>query len=350
MPELFPLPQYYHPLPPSPAADAATTELPITRHGIRQLTPWPFARQTTPSFPLLTIRTPGLPIARGVCGLLPATAFLDGSVRPHEDTLGARLDRQRDLVRRDRGALGKPVLLTTPKLPLIEDMPAGRALLTYRCNKLKYTLHTGRPANAPVSLPGEASPLVIADGHHRAYTHAALAAEGRPEFTYLPVVIVPGSALRIGAFQRLIAGEGRTLQQLQQQLAAYFTITPLPRPTPVTQSGMWLLAYRGQYAHLRRRLPTPDTDPGWLSRTVLPAVFGITDMRTDPRILSVDPPALHHGQYQYSTTLEDRISLLGYPVDHASFFGEVAAGRLFPPKSTRFEPRIPSGLLVWIPT
>ena len=48
--------------------------------------------------------------------------------------------------------------------------------------------------------------------------------------------------------------------------------------------------------------------------------------------------------------LREKITLLGFPISRSRFFAEVAAGRVLPPKSTRFLPRIPSGLLVWIPT
>ena len=349
MPQLHPFPRYYH-LPPGRVAG----QLPVTRHGIRALDPFPFVPTQGPVFAQLEV-TPldgSAPAVRGLCGLLPARAFTDGYVRPHENTLASRLTRQRQLVLGDHGALGKPVLLasdTAISPTLLPPVPEEATAVVYDCGGYRYRL-VDLPAPAiPLILPDT---LVIADGHHRAYTHAILAAEGHPRFGHIPVVIVAGEQLRIGAFQRLIDPAGHpNLPKLLAALAPYFTAERLPAPTPVTRRGDWLLTYRGECVRLRRRdAQVRGTDPGWLTEVVLPAVFGIDDLRTDPRIASIEPPPLTAtGTYDLSGMPDDRISLLGYPIDHARFFTEVAAGRLFPPKSTRFTPRIPSGLLVWLP-
>ena len=349
MPQLLPFPRYYH-LPPG-----EVTELPVTRHGIRQLSPFPFVATAGPTYAVLevaAVQGEGI-VVQGLCGLLPAELFTNGSVRPHEDTLAARLDRQQQLVRGDRGALGKPVLLTTAApiaLPPLLTTTGSEKDLVYTCGGYRYRLSPAVAIPDPLDLESLGT-LVIADGHHRAYTHAALAAEGQADYGMIPVVIASGEQLRIGAFQWVI--DQRRYGDLAALLTAfspYFTATPLPAPIPVRQQGEWLLTYRGAYVHLERRTPEPTTtDPGWLIQVVLPAVFGITDLRTDPRIMSTEPPPLQDGVYQLDPMLGDRISLLGFPISHSQFFEEVTAGRVLPPKSTRFAPRIPSGLLVWIP-
>ena len=349
MPPLLPFPRYYH-LPP----DRIAGQLPVTRHGIRALAPFPFVMSTGPAFARLDIMSldGSAPPVRGLCGLLPARAFTEGNVLPHEDTLASRLARQRQLVLGDRGALGKPVLLASDGAispTLLPPLPEEAVAVVYDCGGYRYRLVALPAPSVPLTLPDT---LVIADGHHRAYTHAILSTEGHSRFDHIPVVIVAGEQLRIGAFQRVIDPVAYPdLPSLLAALAPYFTADSLPAPTPVTRRGDWLLTYRGAYVRLRRRdAQFRGTDPGWLTEVVLPAVFGIDDLRTDPRISSITPPPLTAaGTYDFGDSLGDRISLLGYPVDHARFFTEVAAGRLFPPKSTRFEPRIPSGLLVWMP-
>ncbi|MEM9261586.1 MAG: DUF1015 domain-containing protein, partial [Bacteroidota bacterium] len=70
--------------------------------------------------------------------------------------------------------------------------------------------------------------------------------------------------------------------------------------------------------------------------------------RTDERI-SFEPIADAPGEvleYSWST---ERTYLCGFPLPKERFFQEVAAGKLLPPKSTRFEPRVPSGMVVWMP-
>ena len=346
MPHLLPFPRFHHPAP------GITERLPVTRNGIRNLQPYPFRTTEGPTFAALTIRNGETGrIARGLCGLLPATAFLDGTVLPHERTLTTRLDRQERLIRTDRGALGKPVLLTTPEVPrhLPLEERDDEQVIFYGDNHIYRLQTTPHDPNHPIELP--AGPLVIADGHHRAYTHARLAAAGVADCAYVPVVVVGAEDLVIGNFLRLIDGQGVPAETLLQRLRAYFTVAESARPLPPTAPGHWLLSYLDRHYALTRRpeLDPADTDSGWLNTHVLPTTFGITDTRTDPRILSVDPPPRLNGEAHFDPLESDRIKLLGYPLGRDRFFREVSAGRTLPPKSTRFEPRVPSGLLVWVP-
>ena len=149
----------------------------------------------------------------------------------------------------------------------------------------------------------------------------------------------------------MIEGDGLSLSELLRKLRPFFRLSAITSGRRVTSPGHWLLAYRGANYHLERRpSEDSDTDTGWLTRIVLPAAFGITDMRNDPRIHSIYPPASEPGTLQLSHELREKVTLLGYPITRERFFMEVAAGRVLPPKSTRFLPRVPSGLLVWMPT
>ncbi|PPK88539.1 uncharacterized protein (DUF1015 family) [Neolewinella xylanilytica] len=346
MPQLLPFPRYYH-LPPG-----ITEALPVTRNGIRGLHPFPFVATEGARWPVLSVRNgeSGHQIT-AICGLLPASAFHDGTVLPHERTLSARLERQQRMVTADRGALGKPVLLTVPTLGTLEPPKSlddsDRQVIFYGENHI-YRLSASPVAlRRPVALPG---PLVIADGHHRAYTHAALAADGLKEFQYIPVVVAGADRLTIGTFLRVIDVQDREPEALLAELGKHFFCERLDRPRLVASSGQWLYSYRGVHYHLTRRdTSVSDTDPGWLNQVVLPEVFGITDTRTDRRFESLDPPAVLAGEVYFSPDHHGRAKFLGKPITRDRFFSEVQAGKTLPPKSTRFEPRVPSGLLVWIP-
>ena len=346
MPSLLPFPYFYRPI------DTATGEIPVTRDGVRHLDPFPFIRCAGPGYPLLSITTPVGETTNLICGLLPAKHFTDGTVSPHENTLTERLQRQQRLVTADRGALGKPVLLTAPTIaPLLtRQLPEDCPRYNYRISDRDYSLAFYDSDDLGTTLPlSDLGPLVIADGHHRAFTHAALAASGQDEFSLIPVAIAGADNLSIGAFLRVIEFAGGT-PALLSKLEAYFAIVPLAAPAPVTETGQWLLGHHNQYFHLTRKDGSvTTTDPGWLNEVVLPALFGITDTRTDRRILSVEAPYRPDGSLHYPPELHDLVTLLGKPLSSERFFQEVNAGRVLPPKSTRFTPRVPSGLLVWIP-
>ncbi len=344
MPRLLPFPQFYHPAP------GTLEQLPVTRHGIRRLSPFPFRPTAGPAFPTLTIRNgeTGRSV-HGICGLLPARCFTDGTVLPHERTLTSRLDRQERLISADGGALGKPVLLTVPgPSPVAGFADTDEDQVIFYGENHIYRLQS-HAASADQYLE-IAGPLVIADGHHRAYTHARLAADGREDCRYIPVVVAGADELVIGTFMRLIDGGGLSPDTLVQRLQRHGRVTPLTAAEPAKSPGHWLLAYRGDTYRLSRPANSgPGTDAGWMNQVVLPEVFGITDTRTDPRIASVDPPPVVDGKAFFDPLEYHKIKLLGFPLPRERFFSEVEAGRTLPPKSTRFEPRVPSGLLVWIP-
>ncbi len=329
--------------------------LPITRDGIRNLPAATFPGTSEHCFAHLRIRRKvNDKECRGIGGLIHHSAFFNGQVLPHEKTLIARLKRQEHLVLPDHGALGKPILLTVPSLKgwwktQDETHFAGEEFLALSGDDNDYILRDYAPKSTPSPLSLEGlGPVVIADGHHRAETHARLGAQGTPGFEYVPVCLIGGDELNIGAFARIITAsnfEG----DLMTELARFFIITPLSAPLAPTSVGEWLLTHEQQYFRLRcKSNPNDLTDVEWLNSVFLPQCYGITDVRTDDRI-SFDPVAdpidgLINADFPPKAT-----TLVGYALPKERFFAEVEDQQVLPPKSTRFEPRIPSGLIVWIP-
>ncbi|MTB53480.1 DUF1015 family protein [Lewinella sp. W8] len=345
---------YLHPFPHHHHAPDGLQALPYTRNGVRQLPAGTFLKKEYPTFKELYVTRHFGGSCRGICGLLPSAAFLDGTVKPHEQTLNSRLARQRELIIGDGGALAKPILLLVPSLKdWWADTPEATGNpVRFAGIDNDYVLQDWAPEGPirPVPLPPDQT-ICIADGHHRAESHARLASGQGPEspFYWLPVVIMGADEVRVDTFLRIIEPPDWSPAELLDKLRPFFSIEPVARPRPPQQTGDWLLAYRCDFYHLSRREATDDTDSGWLNATVLPAVFGITDTRSDERISSVYHKASPDGPVLFPEGVEGKIILRGFPLPEAQFFREIAANRCLPPKSTRFEPRVPSGLLVWIP-
>ena len=345
--QLLPFPQYLH-----PAFGQTIGKLPVTRDGVGRLAPGTFTTSKD-CFARLRIRRHRTDVtANGLCGLLPYQVFLDGTVAFHERTLTPRLVRQESLVRADAGALGKPVLLTVPSLANwwarnASALRDGGNTLKFCGNDNDYTLNdvalvANTPGGIPLDVPG---PLVIADGHHRAETHARLGAAGVAGFGHVPVCLIGAEELHIGTFARLLAPEVSvaTLAWLE----ANEEITELDAPLAPTGVGEWLLLFRGRYFRFHRRVRRGDaTDVDWLNTVVLPPACGITDVRSDDRITFEPVHDPVDGRIT-DTFSPDHLVLIGFPLPRERFFAEVGAGRVLPPKSTRFEPRVPSGLVVW---
>jgi uncharacterized protein (DUF1015 family) len=197
----------------------------------------------------------------------------------------------------------------------------------------------------PLHISG---PLVIADGHHRAETHARLSARGEAACDFIPVCIIGGDELTIGAFTRVIA-DARGPSKLLPQLESFFTCEQLDTPEAPTKAGEWLIVCEGTYHRLTRKADGDESiDSQWLDHTVLPHIFKIKDTRADKRIVFKPTPDPQNGRLKF-THKAGKTYLCGYPLPVETFFAEVEAGHCLPPKSTRFEPRVPSGLVVWKP-
>lgn len=298
-------------------------------------------------------------VCRGICGLLPYEFFLNGTIHPHEKTLVSRLQRQEEMVLADQGALGKPILLTAPSLQgwwakQDENYHQSSDRLDIVGKNNKYTLrdylpgfdvHTDDGGPQPGINLNSLGPIVIADGHHRAETHARLGERGVPGFSHVPVCLIGADELHIGVFARVLSPElaSSTLAWLKVNEA----LEELSRPLAPRRVGEWLLVHNNQYFRFHHQVSVGDTtDVDWLNNTLLPAASGITDTRTDDRITFQPVQEPVNGEITdafESTTL----ALIGFPLPKEQFFNEVSAGRILPPKSTRFEPRVPSGLVVW---
>lgn len=354
--KLHPFPSFLH-----PPFGSVLGQLPVTRDGVR-LVP-DYALASDPGFAELRIHRKGsLEFSRGICGLLSAAAFLDGTVRPHEQTLLARLKRQEEVVLADGGALGKPVLLTSKSLKswwAEADLTHQRGVecLTFCGQNNDYHLRTFTNSvmgedgyvqqSSPVDL-SELGLLAIADGHHRAETHARLSAQGVRACDFIPVCIIGGDELTIGAFTRVVTA-GAPLTKLLPQLAEFFDYEIIAGKVAPRHEGEWLLVRNDvSYRLTRKASDDVSIDTEWLDHTVLPAVFGITDTRADERITFSPTPHPIDGLLDLNTVPETTY-LCGFPLPVASFFAEVEEGRCLPAKSTMFEPRVPSGLVVWKP-
>lgn len=350
--KLHPFPSFLH-----PPFGQSITVLPVTRGGVRLVPNGELVATETPAFAVLHIRTNKTQrLSRGICGLVPAVAFLDGTVRGHEKTLLSRLQRQEASVLADNGALGKPVLLTVPSLKgwwkeQDRNYDSGDEEMTFKGQDNDYELRSYRSLSAGKALPlalAVPGPLVIADGHHRAETHARLSARGETSCDFIPVCIIGGDELTIGAFTRVITDE-RAPSELLPQLGAFFEHELLAGPDAPTRAGEWLLVCKGTCYRLTRK---PDGDKSidseWLDHTVLPHVFNIRDTRADERIAFKPTPDPQGGMLEFPH-IAGKVYLSGFPLPVDDFFAAVEAGHCLPPKSTLFEPRVPSGLVVWKP-
>ena len=205
--------------------------------------------------------------------------------------------------------------------------------------------------------------LYIADGHHRAAS-ASRAREilkdknpnhtGNEEYNFFMAAVFPHTHLNIMDYNRVVKDlNGLSIKDFLREIEATFLLSDARiapyRPETSKEFGMCL---EGQWYVLRPRpgtFPTDDPveslDVSILQNNLLDPILGITDPRSDPRIDFV-------GGIRGLRTLENKVAQ-GYAVAFSLFptsmedLMHVAdSGRVMPPKSTWFEPKLRSGLLI----
>ncbi len=203
--------------------------------------------------------------------------------------------------------------------------------------------------------------LYVADGHHRTASAARVGLErraanprhtGEEPYNYFMAVLFPHDQLKIMDYNRVVKDlAGRTPDEFLAALTARFEVAPTdtPRPAAVHHFGMYL---GGRWYRLIARPGTyPEGDPvrsldaSILQDNLLAPELGIADPRTDKRIDFV-------GGIRGLGELEKRVhegwavAFALHPVTLEQLMAVADAGQVMPPKSTWFEPKLRSGLLV----
>lgn len=207
----------------------------------------------------------------------------------------------------------------------------------------------------------EVEALYVADGHHRTAAAARVGLErraanprhtGEEPYNYFMAVLFPHDQLRIMDYNRVVKDlAGRSREEFLAALGARFevAVTDHPRPAAAHHFGMYL---DGTWYRLVARPGTyPEGDPvrsldaSLLQENLLAPELGILDPRTDKRIDFV-------GGIRGLGELERRVregwavAFALHPVTLEQLMAVADAGQVMPPKSTWFEPKLRSGLLV----
>ncbi len=206
--------------------------------------------------------------------------------------------------------------------------------------------------------------LYIADGHHRTAAAALVGAEkakqnphhnGTEEYNYFLAVCFPGSQLNIIDYNRVVKDlNGLSVEEFLNKVGEHFDIekkgAEIYKPTHLHNfalyvDGCWysLTAKPGTY---------DDQDPiGVLDVTVssdliLRDILGIHDLRSDKRIDFVGGIRGLGELQKRVDSGEMKMALALYPVSMQQIMDIADTGNIMPPKTTWFEPKLRSGLVI----
>lgn len=297
--------------------------------------------------------------------------YVNGVIKKHELT---RRDKEDDRMRHVRinNANIEPVFFAFPDNEILETIIRK---VTSAEAEYDFTAPDGfghhfwvvdDPADiAAITEAFAAMPsLYIADGHHRSAAAARVGLEkaqtdpnhtGDEEYNYFLAVAFPASHLRIIDYNRVVRNlNGLTPEQFLKALEKDFIVAPKGAET-YTPAGLhnFSLYLDGQWYSLTAREGRyDDADPiGVLDVTIssdliLRDILGIHDLRSDKRIDFVGGIRGLGELKRRVDSGEMALALALYPVSMKQLMDIADTGNIMPPKTTWFEPKLRSGLVI----
>lgn len=298
----------------------------------------------------------------GIVACASVDAYDRDEIKKHERT---RQDKEDDRVRHvdTLSAHDEPVFLTYRAVPGIDRAveEAKRARPEYDLvtpDGVAHQLWVVPPeAGARIEALFRAVPaLYVADGHHRSAAASRVHAvrKGKPgEHGAFLVVVFPHDQMQILAYNRLVRdARNRSPAALLEALRKVLEVEPAtsPRPERPLELGIFLDGrwWRGRIrpGTFDAKDPVASLDCSIVQDQILNAIFGITDPRTSKDVDFV-------GGIRGHEELERRVRGEGwslalhlFPTRIEQLISVSDAGKLMPPKSTWFEPKLRSGLFV----
>lgn len=206
--------------------------------------------------------------------------------------------------------------------------------------------------------------MYIADGHHRSAAAALVGAEkagqnpnhtGDEEYNYFMAVCFPDSQLTIIDYNRVVKDlNGLSSEQLLDKLKNNFEIestdTEIVRPKALHNFSIYMdgkgynltakpVIYNGNN-------PIEQLDVTITSNLILDEILGIKDLRTDNRIDFVGGIRGLDELKKRVDSGEMALALALYPVSMKQLMTIADTGNIMPPKTTWFEPKLRSGLVI----
>ena len=297
--------------------------------------------------------------------------YMTGRIKKHELT---RRDKEEDRMKHVRvnNANIEPVFFAFPDnerlAAIIKEVTAGEPVYDFTApdgfGHHFWVIDDDKTIAAITEEFAKIPYLYIADGHHRTAAAALVGNEkakanpnhtGDEEYNYFLAVAFPASHLKIIDYNRVVRDlNGLTPQQFLDRLRENFTVETKGsepyRPAHLHEfslyvDGCWyaLNALEGRYN---------DADPiGVLDVTIssdliLRDILGITDLRSDKRIDFVGGIRGLGELQRRVDSGEMAMALALYPVSMKQLMDIADTGNIMPPKTTWFEPKLRSGLVI----
>lgn len=307
----------------------------------------------------------------GIIGCVSVEEYLNDTIKKHELT---RQDKEDDRTRHVKvtNAHTGPIFLTyhaEPKIDALVDRvrlvdPPVDFIADDGIRHQLWVIADERLIRHIGEQFGRVTNLYVADGHHRSAAAARVGKElaeanpnhrGDEEYNFFLAVLFPHNQLRIMEYNRVV----KDLNGLRDEdfLSAIhrrdFTIKQSDDKVQPRHKGEYGMYLRGTWYRLTADIhylnnpdPVQKLDVSILQDQILSPILGIQDPRTDKRIDFV-------GGIRGIGELERRVdsgemavAFALYPTSIEELLSIADAGKIMPPKSTWFEPKLRDGIVV----
>jgi len=308
----------------------------------------------------------------GLVGCAGVEDYLNGIIKKHELT---RKDKEEDRMKHVRinSANLEPVFFTYRAVPELDGIIGSWVkshaaeydfVSTDGIGHHFWVVDDDNTIQRITKLFADVPSTYVADGHHRTAAAALVGNErksnnpahtGTEEYNFFLAVHFPDNQLRIIDYNRVVKDlNGLTKQELIERLSEKFTVEKkgkdIYKPCCLHNFGMYI---EGDWYSLTARPGTyDDSDPiGVLdvtisSNLILRDVLGIRDLRTDKRIDFIGGIRGLGELKKRVDSGEMKVAFALYPVSMKQLMDIADTGNIMPPKTTWFEPKLRSGLVI----
>jgi uncharacterized protein (DUF1015 family) len=302
-------------------------------------------------------------VQTGLAAVASVADYLTNRIRKHELTTPVKEDdrvRQIEAVNAQTG----PVMMAYPDAPAIDAMlaeaAAGEPAVDVTADdgvRHRMWVVDDEAAITALSRAFNALPAIyIADGHHRSAAAARVAAArggSTGSHGYFLSVIFPHHQMTILDYNRVVKDlNGRSADAFLAALKERLTVTASDKPVRPAAPHEFGLFLAGRWHRLtldRKRVPADDPigrlPVTLLATNVLEPLFGIADQRTDKRIDFVGGGRGLVGLEKRVSSGEMAAAFALYPTQMTDLMAVADAGKIMPPKSTWFEPKLADGMV-----
>ena len=298
--------------------------------------------------------------------------YMTGKIKKHELT---RRDKEEDRMKHVRvnNANIEPVFFAYPENgeidALVAQYTAGQPEydFTAALDGFRHTfwmINDEADIRRITALFAAMPAMYIADGHHRSAAAALVGAEkaqqnpnhrGDEEYNYFMAVCFPANQLTIIDYNRVVKDlNGLSDEAFLDRLSKHFTVEKkgpeIFKPTRLHEFSLYLS--ENWYSLTAKPGTYDDNDPiGVLdvtisSNLILDEILGIKDLRSDKRIDFVGGIRGLGELKKRVDSGEMKVALALYPVSMKQLIDIADTGNIMPPKTTWFEPKLRSGLVI----